>query len=94
VDPEEAAREKIDELLTAAGWVVQDRPAGEDRRDCYRLYVVTPCSGEPQLQEPIKDPARFLWHEVTKVQHYWLEVNARTEPLKVREGAQDYGGEH
>jgi len=25
VDPEEAAREKIDELLTAAGWVVQER---------------------------------------------------------------------
>ena len=25
MDPEEAAREKIDELLTAAGWVVQER---------------------------------------------------------------------
>ncbi|OGI47596.1 MAG: hypothetical protein A2637_01630 [Candidatus Muproteobacteria bacterium RIFCSPHIGHO2_01_FULL_65_16] len=24
----------------------------------------------PRLQEPIKDPARFPWYEVTKVQHY------------------------
>jgi hypothetical protein len=43
----------------------------------------------PQLQEPIKDPARFPWHkaclpgkkpcrrrQVNKVQHYWLEVDA------------------
>jgi len=28
------------------------------------------------LQEPIKDPAKFPWREVTKVSHYWLEVNA------------------
>jgi hypothetical protein len=32
------------------------------------------------LQEPIKDPARFPWHEVTKVQHYWLEIDAMTRP--------------
>ncbi len=24
------------------------------------------------LQEPVKGPARFPWHEVSKVQHYWV----------------------
>ncbi len=48
----------------------------EDRRDCYWLYVVTDCAAEPQLKEPIKDPARFQWHEVSKVQRYWLQVDA------------------
>ena len=35
------------------------------------------------------DPARFPWHEVTKVQHYWLEVNAMTQPMQVREQRAD-----
>jgi hypothetical protein len=47
--------------------------------------VVTNCASQPTLQEPIKDPARFPWHEVTKVQHYWLEVDAMTRPMQVRE---------
>ena len=37
------------------------------------------------------DPARFPWHEVTKVQHYWLEVNAMTQPMQVREQNAPYG---
>ncbi len=45
------------------------------------------------MQEPIKDPARFPWHEVTKVQHYWLEVDAMTKPMEVREGQVPYGKE-
>ncbi|MDD5453211.1 MAG: hypothetical protein PHZ21_02895 [Candidatus Bipolaricaulis sp.] len=45
----------------------------------------------PQFQEPIKDPARFPWHEVTKVQHYWLEVDALMRPMQVRESQVDYG---
>jgi hypothetical protein len=56
----------------------------EDRRDRYWLYVVTHCGTQPTLQEPIKDPARFPWHEVTRVQHYWLEVNAMVKPMEVR----------
>jgi hypothetical protein len=68
-----------------------ERRVAEDRRDCYYLYVVTNCNKEPQLQEPIKDPARFPWHEVKKVQHYWLEVNAMTKPMQVREDNSDYG---
>jgi len=57
----------------------------EDRCDYYWLYVVTNCAATPTLQEPIRDPVRFQWHEVTKVQHYWLEVNAMTTPMQVRE---------
>jgi len=45
----------------------------------------------PTLQEPVKDPARLEWHEVTKVQHYWLEVNAMTRPMQVREDEAPYG---
>ena len=51
-----------------------ERRVAEDRRDCYWLYIVVNCGAEPQLKEPIKDPARFPWHEVTKVQHYWLDI--------------------
>ncbi len=68
-----------------------ERRVAEDRRDCYYLYVVTDCNKEPQLQEPIKDPARFPWHEVKKVQHYWLEVNAMTKPMQVKEEQKPYG---
>jgi len=56
-----------------------ERRVAEDRRDCYWLYVVTNCNTEPKLQEPIKDPARFDWNEVTKVQHYWLRSDAITK---------------
>ena len=38
--------------------------------DCYWLYVVTDCATAPELQKPIRDPARFPWHEVSKVGHY------------------------
>jgi hypothetical protein len=57
----------------------------EDRRDCYWLYVVTDCNSKPILQNPIKDPAQFKWHEVSKVQHYWLEVDAMTNPMVLKE---------
>ncbi len=69
-----------------------ERRVAEDRRDCYWLYVVTDCAGEPRLQEPIPDPARFPWRKVTEVQHYWLDVDAMTEPMTLREEAAPYGG--
>jgi superfamily II DNA or RNA helicase len=62
-----------------------ERRVAEDRRDCYWLYIVTDCATTPQLQEPIKDPARFPWHEVMKVAHYWLSVNALAQPMRVQE---------
>ncbi len=69
-----------------------ERRVAEDRRDCYWLYVVTNCAVEPKLQEPIKDPAQRPWREVRKVQHYWLAVDALTQPMVVREDQPPYGG--
>ena len=68
-----------------------ERQVAEDRRDCYWLYVVTGCASEPALQDPIPDPARFPWHEVSKVQHYWLDVDAMTTPMMVGEEQAPYG---
>lgn len=68
-----------------------ERRVAEDRRDCYWLYVVTDCNTKPQLQEPIKDPARFEWREVTKVAHYYLSVDALKQPMQVREESHPLG---
>ncbi|MGB7621068.1 MAG: DUF3883 domain-containing protein, partial [Terriglobia bacterium] len=68
-----------------------ERRVAEDRRDCFWLYVVTHCNTKPQLQEPIADPARFKWHEVKKVDHYWLEVDAITKPMKIRDESPPFG---
>jgi superfamily II DNA or RNA helicase len=51
-----------------------ERRVAEDRRDCYWLYVATDCNHEPQLQT-VKDPAKFQWQEITKVEHYRLDVS-------------------
>ena len=59
-----------------------ERRVAEDRRDCYWLYVVTSCATGPELQEPIPDPARFPWQEVSKVQHYSLDVKSITGPIE------------
>lgn len=69
-----------------------ERRVAEDRRDCYWLYVVTNCETQPNLQDPIKDPARLEWHEVKKVEHYYLSVNAATQPMKVMEDSEPYNG--
>ena len=58
-----------------------ERRVAEDRPDCFWLYVVTDCNGTPRLQEPIRDPARLDWHEVSKVAHYYLSVDAMTAPI-------------
>jgi len=55
----------------------------QDRPDCFWLYVVTHCNTTPQLRDPIRDPARLQWNEVSKVQHYWLELRAMTQPARV-----------
>ena len=59
-----------------------ERRVAEDRRDCYWLCVVTDCDRTPRLQEPIRDPARLNWHEVIKVAHYYLSVDAATKPMQ------------
>jgi len=81
-------------IAAATGTILltpNERRVAEDRRDCYWLYIVTNCAGKPTLQEPIKDPARLEWHEVTKVAHYYLSVNAMTRPMQVREDEAPYG---
>lgn len=40
---------------------------------------------KPKFQETIKDPARNAWHEVFKVQHYWLEINLIAQPMRVEQ---------
>ena len=71
-----------------------ERRVAEDRRDCYWLYVVTDCNATPRLQQPIKDPAQIDWHQVVKVQHYWLDVAPAHQPLGVEDdrGAFDPSG--
>ena len=83
-------------LAAASGTILltpNERRVAEDRRDCYWLYVVTNCAAQPELQEPIADPARFPWHEVSKVQHYWLAVDAMTRPMQIREEQAEYRGQ-
>jgi superfamily II DNA or RNA helicase len=80
-------------LAAATGTILltpNERRVAEDRRDCYWLYVVTNCATKPQLQEPIRDPARFEWTEVTKVAHYYLSVDAMTKPMRLLEERVDY----
>ena len=60
-----------------------------DRPDCYWLYIVTNCGNEPTMQEPILNPARFPWNEVKKVQHYYLNVGAMTQPIQVRDSGDE-----
>jgi hypothetical protein len=82
-------------LGAASGTILltpNERRVAEDRRDCYWLYVVTDCDTTPKLQEPIRDPARLDWHEVTKVAHYYLSVDAMMQPMQVREEPLPYGG--
>jgi superfamily II DNA or RNA helicase len=67
-----------------------ERRVAEDRRDCYWLYVVTHCDTVPRLQDPIRDPVRLDWNEVTKVAHYYLSVNAMTQPMELREDPAPY----
>jgi hypothetical protein len=68
-----------------------EKRVAEDRRDCYWLYVVTDCKGDPKLQNPIKDPARLEWHEVKKVDHYYLSIDAVIQPMQVKEKDIPYG---
>ena len=75
-------------LAAATGTILltpNERRVAEDRPDCYWLYVVTDCARKPFLNEPIPDPARLQWHEVTKVQHYYLTVDGMKQPTQVRE---------
>ena len=81
---------EIKRLARSGGGTVlltpNERHVAQDRRDCYWLYIVTNCAEEPELREPIHDPARFPWHEVKKAQHYYIRVDPLKTPMSVREG--------
>jgi len=51
---------------------------------------VTNCDTKPTVQEPILDQACLPWHEVVKVEHYWLTVDALTGPMTLREDSVSY----
>jgi superfamily II DNA or RNA helicase len=69
-----------------------EKRVAEDRPDLYWLYVVTNCDVEPTLQEPVRNPARFPWHEVRKVEHYRLDVSALGQTMVLKEDTASYGG--
>ena len=80
-------------LANATGTILltpNERRVAEDRPDCFWLYVVTCCASEPQLQEPIRNPAERPWREVTKVAHYYLTVDALKRPAEIRQELPPY----
>ena len=84
LDPEsgELRLIEIKGLASSTGTIIltpNERRVAEDRPDCYWLYVVTDCASEPKLREPLRNPAKSPWREVTKVQHYWLDVDTITD---------------
>jgi hypothetical protein len=58
-----------------------EKRMAEDRPDVFWLYVVTDCNTNPTVQEPILDPARYPWREITKVEHYQLSVSALVQKM-------------
>jgi hypothetical protein len=78
---------KIGVMLLTPNW----RRVAEDRRDCYWLHVVTDCNTALTLQEPVRDPAKFEWHEVKNVSHYYLSVDSIAQPMRVREKQTTFG---
>ena len=38
----------------------------------------------------VESPVRFPWHEVKKVEHYYLSVDALTQPMQIIEQAAPY----
>jgi hypothetical protein len=42
------------------------------------------------MSKSIKDQAHLAWHEVKKVDYYYLSIDAVTQPMQVREGEIPY----
>jgi len=78
-------------LTGTIGLTANEKRVAEDRRDRYWIYLATGCDAHPRLHVH-KDPASIPWHEVTKVAHYYLAVNAMTRPMQVRQDKPPYGG--
>jgi hypothetical protein len=93
LNSEELQLIEVNGIGEATGTVLltpNERRVAEDRRDCYWFYVLTNCDTTPQLHTPIKDPARLSWYEVRRIDHYFLSVDAMTQPMRVREDSAEY----
>lgn len=71
-----------------------EKRVAEDRSDCFWLYVVTECKSEsPFLNQPILNAAKMPWHEVTKIDHFYLTLSAiaraSTDPRLYPDGGGD-----
>lgn len=85
---------EIKGLAAATGSIVltpNERRVAEDRPDCYWLYIVTHCATNPVLREPILNPARMHWREVTRVQHYSMNVDEMAQPAAPPDAAPNEG---
>ena len=58
-------------------------PSGSESREPRADVIITSRNGD--VIRICWTPARFPWHEVTKVDHYYLAVDAMTQPMKVKE---------
>lgn len=66
-------------LRSVFGCGIRRGPSGPGARDPRKVewrLSAPDCSDEPTLQEPIGDPGRFQWHEVKKVDYYWIDWQA------------------
>ena len=85
---------EIKGLAAATGSIVLtpgELRIAQDRPDCYWLYIVTHCATNPVLREPILNPARMHWREVTRVQHYSINVDEMAQPSAPPDAAPDEG---
>ncbi len=85
---------EIKGLAAATGSIVLttgELRIAQDRPDCYWLYIVTHCATNPVLREPILNPARMHWQEVTRVQHYSMNVDEMAQPAVLPDAAPDEG---
>ena len=57
----------------------------------YYLYVVFNCATEHPSLNVLHDPAKLDWQPVVKVEHYRLDVHSATNPVILREEADDEG---
>jgi len=63
-------------------WVIKDKVFTTEAQRAQRM---------DDLVQIVGNTARLEWHEVTKVAHYYLSVDAMTGPMQVREDAAEYG---
>ncbi|MFH1039539.1 MAG: hypothetical protein V1789_12830 [PVC group bacterium] len=65
-----------------------NQPDGLTEEESRFLVTTTQqCNTVPQT----KDSTRFQWHDVRKIDHYYLSVNAITKPMEIKEDKKAFG---